>query len=132
MYSLRIMLLFINGLGFAVTAAYAFLQPVVLAELALFSFSSDAAISEFWANYGGFYLFYGLFLCWSAVSPPRQRGAIVVLLFTSAGLATGRVLGMTLVAFAGWVQFSFLIWELISALLCVVCLTTGDDRDAMR
>lgn len=129
---MRTLLLVLNGLGFIATGVYAFVHPAQLAGLAGLSFSSGAAVSEFWANYGGLYLLYGLFLCWSVFSPDRQRNAVVVLLFTSVGLATGRVLGMALVAFPGWTQFSFLLWELISALLCVLCLIVVDDHDTRR
>lgn len=115
-------LLLVNGLGFIGTGVYAFLFPVQLAELAQFSLRGNSGITEFWANYGGLYLFYGLFLCWSALTAARRRAGVLVLLFSSAGLAVGRALGMTLIGFSGWAQISFLTWELLSALLCLVYL----------
>lgn len=119
---LRRLLLLVNGLAFVATGLYGLLAHQNFATFIGFQLTSPAAQTEFLANYGGLYLFYGLFLTLGAVKTNLTASGVIALLLTSLGLALGRLTGFLLTGHIEPNQLIFASWELASALLCLIAL----------
>ncbi len=116
------LLLWINGLAFCATGFIGFFGSSNFAAFIGYALLSGAAQTEFVANYGGLYLFYGFYLCWCGTAFERSVQGIAVLCFTSLGFFTGRIFGSIITAEIDATQLVFASWELITALLALVLL----------
>lgn len=114
---LRKLLLWLNGLAFSATGLLGFISTRDLVEFVGYKLTSGAAHTEFVANYGGLYLFYGVYLCWCGTGFGRTRQGISVLCFTSFGLATGRAIGSMTAGVIDSAQLFFWLWEIATGLL---------------
>jgi len=124
---LRKLLLWLNGLAFAATGVLGFFNSNDFASFVGYQLTTGAAHTEFVANYGGLYLFYGLYLCWCGASSERSWQGIAVLCFTSFGLVAGRIAGSIVAVELDPVQFIFVTWELVTGLVTLCILLRSKD-----
>jgi len=117
-------LLWINGLAFVGTGLLGFFAFSGFAGFVEFELLSSAATTEFIANYGGLYLFYGLYLVYCGLNACRHVPGLVVLGFTSVGLFAGRLVGSVITMQIDATQLLFASWEIATGLLCMVALRT--------
>ncbi len=115
-------LLIINGLAFVATGFFALAAHTSFAEFVGYQLSTLAAETEFLGNYGGLYLFYGIYLVLCAVKQAMIAPGILVMVFTSLGLAFGRLVGFVMTNHIDTSQLVFAAWELVTAILCLVAL----------
>jgi hypothetical protein len=109
----------VTGLAFAGYGVMCLLVPGTLAEAAQFGLSSEIAVAEVRAMYGGLQLAVGVLALLGAVRPALEKTALVSLCFVFAGLAGGRLFAIVLASDPGAYNYAAFGYEAVSVLIAI-------------
>ena len=122
--------LILNGLMFGGYGIYCLLDPTLVTELTGMVLSSNTAIIEARAMYGGLQLTMGLYLLYCAMQTLRVSQGLLVTIFIFAGLAGARSFGLAIDGGESNYNVAAAIYESICGVIAVFLLQKNHQTES--